>query len=86
MTILKLRKKIYCHKTSILLKDVDIEKLLVFNKISFSEKSCKYFIGYLYDYHKGKPLHKMLPKTSTYVKSNDWQSKWMYFLLKIMTY
>ena len=24
----------------------------------------------------------MLPKTSTYVKSYDWQSKWMYFLIE----
>ena len=65
------KKKFTARRLLFFLKDVDIEKLLVSNKISFSEKSYKYFIGYLYDYHKGKPLHKMLPKTSTYLKSND---------------
>ena len=29
-----------------------------------------------------KPLHLMLPKTSTYVKSYDGQTKWLYFLIK----
>ena len=72
--------KFYPHKTPIFLKDLDIENVLVSNKISFAEKNYKYFIGYLYDNHKVKPLHIMLPKTSAYVKSYDGQSKWMYFL------
>ena len=42
------------------------------------EKNYKYFIGYLYNDHKVKPLHK----TSTYVKSYDGQTKWMYFLIE----
>ena len=33
---------------------IDIEKVLVSNKISFGEKDCKYFIGYLY---KGNKVH-----------------------------
>ena len=61
---------------------VDIEKVLVSNKISFGAKNYKYFIGYLYNNHKVKPLHIMLPKTSTYVKSFDGQTKWMYFLIE----
>ena len=44
--------------------DVDIEKVLVSDKISFGEK---YFIGYLYNGNKFKPLNIMLLKTSTYV-------------------
>ena len=56
------------------------------NKISFSEKSYKCFIGYSYDGNKVKPLNIMLLKTSAYVKSCDGQAKWMYFLLKMMTY
>ena len=28
------------------------------------------------------PLHIMLPKTSTYVKSYDGQTKWIYFLVE----
>ena len=41
------KKKFYCQKTPVPLKDVDIEKALVSNKISFGEKNYKYFIGYL---------------------------------------
>ena len=70
------------HKTLTLLRDVDIEKVLVSNKISFGEKNYKYFIGYLYNDNKVKPLHIMLPKTSAYVKSYDGQTKWMYFLIE----
>ena len=55
-----------------------IEKVLVSNKISFDEKSYKYYIGYLYNDHKVKPLHIMLPKTRAYVKRYDGQIKWMY--------
>ena len=46
------------------------------------KKNCKYFIGYLYNGHKVKPLHIIIPKTSPYVKSYDGQTKWMYFLIK----
>ena len=72
----------YCHGSSIFLKDVDIEKILASGKIFSGEKNHKYFIGYLHNDNKVKPLHKMLPKTSTYVKSYDGQTKWMYFLIK----
>ena len=63
-------------------KDVDIEKVLVCNKISIGEKYCKYLIGYLYNDHKIKPLHITLPKTNAYVKSYDGQSKWNNFLIE----
>ena len=39
------------------MRDVNIEKVLVSNKIPFGEKNYKYFIGYLYNNHKVKPLH-----------------------------
>ena len=71
--------KFYRHKSPIFLKDVDIEKVLVSNKISFGEKNYNYFISYLYN---DKPLHIILPKTSAYVKSFDGQTKWMYFLIE----
>ena len=61
------------------LGDVDIEKLLVSNKISFGEKN---FIGYLYNGNQVKPLNIMLPKTSAYVKNYYGQTKWMYFLIE----
>ena len=71
------KNKFYHHKT-IFLGDVNIE-VLVSEKISFGEKNYKYFIGYLYNGNKVKPLNIMLPKTSAYVKSYDGQTKWMYF-------
>ena len=60
-------------KESLTLGDIEIEKKIVLQQ---------YFVGYLYDNHKVKPLHLMLPKTSTYVKSFDGQTKWMYFLIE----
>ena len=78
-----MKKKNYCRKSPAHLRDVDIEKVLVFNKISFGEKNYKYFIGYLYDDHKVKSLHIMLPKTTAYVKSYDGQTKWVYILIEV---
>ena len=52
------------------------------NKISFGERNCKYFIGYLYNDDRIEPLHIMVPKTSTYVKNDVGQTKWMYFLIE----
>ena len=73
---IEIEKNKFCHhKTSIFLKDVDIEKVLVPNKISFDEKNYKYFIGYLDNDNKVKPLHIMLPKTSAYIKKYDEQTK-----------
>ena len=46
------------------------------------KKNYKYFIGYLYDDYKVKPLHIMLPKTSKYVKSCEGKTKSMYFLIQ----
>ena len=55
---IEIEKKImYRPKIPILSKYVDIEKLLVSNKISFCEQNYKYFIGYLYNSDKVKPLH-----------------------------
>ena len=48
--------------------------MLVSNKISSGKKNYKYFIGHLYDDYKIKPLHIMLPKSSTYVEINDGQT------------
>ena len=56
--------------------DIDVEKVLVSNKISFGEKNYKYFIGYLCNGNKDKPLNIMLLKTSAYIKSYDRQTKW----------
>ena len=47
--------------------------------VASREKNYKYFVVLKDDDYKIKPLHIMLPKTSTYVKSYDDESKWMYF-------
>ena len=56
--------------------------MLVSNNIYFGEKNYKYFIGYVYNSNKVKSLNIMLPETSTYVKSCNEQTKWMYFLIE----
>ena len=61
---------------------MDIEKVLVSSKISFVERNYEYFIGYLYNYNKVKPLNIKLPKTSAFVKSYNRQTKWMYFMIE----
>ena len=74
--------RFYSNKTSVLLKNINIEKVLVSNKISFRENNYKYFVGYLYNDDKVKPLNIMLPKTSTYVKSFDGHTNWIYILIE----
>ena len=74
--------KCYHNKSNIFSKNVDMDKVLVSSKTSFGEKNYKYFIGYLYNDQKVKPLHMMLLKASNYVKSYDGQTKWMYFLIE----
>ena len=51
-------------KLLLLLEEVDIDNVLVSNKISFGERNYKYFIGCLSDDYKIKPLHMMQPKIS----------------------
>ena len=81
MAILKL-KNFYHHKSPVPVRDVDIEKVIVSNKISSGKKNSKYFFDYFYNDDKVKPLHTMLPKVTSYVKSYDGQTKWMYYLIK----
>ena len=56
-------------------KVVDINKVLVCNKISSGQANYKYFIGYLYDDYKIRPLYVMLPNTSVHAESYDSQTK-----------
>ena len=82
LMILKLKKINFCAINPEFLKDADIEKVLLSNNISSTEKKYKYFLGYLYDNYKVNSLHKMLKKTSSYVKSCHGQTKWMYFFIE----
>ena len=82
--MLKLKKINFTtiDRTPIFLGVVVIKKVLVPNKVFLSEKNYKYFIGYLYNGNKVKPLNVILPKTSTYIKSYDGQTKRMYFFIQ----
>ena len=62
----EIEKRNYHHKSSIFLKVVNTENVLVSNKISSGVKSYKDFFGYLHNNHKVKPLH-MLLKTRPYI-------------------
>ena len=69
MAILKLKKsKFHCNKDPILLNDMNIDNILISNRISSSENNYKYFTRYP-DQHKTKPFTITLPKTSPYVES-----------------
>ena len=76
---IEIEKKNHRNKTTNFFKNVDIEKVLISNKISFSQKSHKYFIGYLYNDHNLNSLHIILPKASVFVKRYDGKTNWMYF-------
>ena len=66
------KHKLHRYKSPIFLKDVDINNVVVSNKISSDEKNYKYFIGYLYDDYKIKPLHIILPKNERVCKELRW--------------
>ena len=70
------KNRFHRQKIPIFSKDVDIEKVLDLSiKVSPGEKNYKYFIGCLHNDHKVKPLHIMVARVSTYVKSYDGQTK-----------
>ena len=52
LVIYKFKNKFYCYENLVILTDIDIDKVLVSNKISFSNKNYKYFIDYLNNDHK----------------------------------
>ena len=71
------KHKSYHYQSPIFLEDVDIDNVLVSNKIFFGGKNYQYFIGCLYDDYEIKQLNIMLPRTNTYVKRYD-----VYFLVE----
>ena len=79
--LLKLKEfNFYYHKSPTFLKSVDIEKVLVSNKIPCGVKRYKWHIGYFYNDHEVEPLHIVFPKASVYVKSRDGQINWIYLI------
>ena len=61
------------------LKNVDINKIVVSNKVSFGKKGFKYFIGYK-DTKENRPLCIFLPKISAYRKYFD-ETKYIYIYI-----
>ena len=51
------------------INNVDIDKIIMSNKVYFGKKSLKYFIGYKADGEEVKLLHITVPKMSEYIKS-----------------
>ena len=78
---IEIPKNKFCDKTPLFLQDVDIEKILVSNKISVGEKTINTLLVPCIIMIK-----LMLPKTRAYVKGYEGQTKRAYFLLKMMTY
>ena len=74
------KHKFYQHKSPISIGDVDINKIIVSNKVPFGKKGFKYFIGYK-DERKVRPLCMILPKMTAYRRDSD-ETKYMSFLIK----
>ena len=62
------------------MKNIDINKIVVSNKIFFGKKGLRYFVGYK-DSKKIIPLCIFLPNMTAYRKDFD-QAKFMSFLIK----
>ena len=62
------KQNVDSYKSPVFLEDVDIDNILMSNKIPFGEKSNKYFIGCLYDDYKINLLDIILLKIRVYVK------------------
>ena len=75
------KRKFHYHKSPYLKDNVDIDKILISNKVSFGKKGYKYFTGHKDDDFKIKPLLMMLPKMSGYIKNFN-EPKYMSFLVK----
>ena len=61
--------KFQYSKYPINIKKVNVDKTIIFNKVSFGKKAFKHFIDYK-DYETVKPLCLMLPKMSGYTMLN----------------
>ena len=84
--ILKLKNINFTAIKVLFIKDVDVDNVLVPNKVSSGEKNYKYFIGYLHEDYKIKSFYIMLPKTSAYLESMMVTLNRCIFWLKMMPY
>ena len=63
------KKKFYRNMALIFLKDGDLEKVLISNKIYSREKTVNIPSVYFYNGNKVKPLKIMLPETRAYIQT-----------------
>ena len=76
------KQKYYQHKSPISIKNIDINKIVVSDKVSFGKKKgFKYFIGYR-DAKKHRSLCIFLPKVSAYRRDFD-VTKYIYIYIYI---
>ena len=61
-----MKNKHYTAKKTVLIYDINTDKIVVSNRIPFDKKGFKYYVGYDSDYEKVILLFMMPPKTSTY--------------------
>ena len=71
------KQKLHQHEGPISIKNIDINKIVVSNKVSLGKKGFKYFIGYK-DAKKIRPLCIFLLKMSAYRKHFD-ETKYISF-------
>ena len=74
------KQKSLQHKRPISIKNIDINKIVVSNKVCYGKKGFKYFIGYK-DHKKIRLLCIFLPKMSAYRRDFD-ETKYISFLIK----
>ena len=70
--------KFYQYKSPSLIDNIDLNKIVVSNKISFGKNDFKYFISYI-NVKKIRPLHIFLPRMSAY-RRDFHKTKCMSFL------
>ena len=76
----EIKKQIFHqYKIPISIKNIDTNKIVVSNKVSFGKKDFKYFIGF--KDAKIRPLFIFLPKISAHRRDFD-ETKYIYFLIK----
>ena len=70
----------YHYKSSILINNIDINKIVISNKFTFGKQDFKYFHGY--KDNKGiRPLHIFHLQMSMYKRYSD-KTKQIYFMIK----
>ena len=72
------KSKFHQHKGPISINNIDTNKTVVSNMVSFGKKDFKYFLGYK-DAKQVRPLYIFLPKMSTYIRNFD-ETKYMFFI------